>query len=54
MGRVRGLVDRDRDYGETIKDGKPICLKASWGNKWGNMPHRFQPVPAGLDLPETA
>ncbi len=18
-----------------------------WGNKWGNMPHRLQPIPAG-------
>ncbi len=21
-----------------------------WGNKWGNMPHGFQPIPADLDL----
>jgi hypothetical protein len=20
-----------------------------WGTEWGNMPHRFQPIPAGLD-----
>jgi hypothetical protein len=25
-----------------------------WGNKWGNMPHRFQPISADLDLAETA
>lgn len=25
-----------------------------WGNKWGDMPHRFQPIPAGLDPPQTA
>jgi hypothetical protein len=23
----------------------------SWGNKWGNMPHRFQPISAWLVLP---
>jgi hypothetical protein len=22
----------------------------AWGNKWGNMPHRSQPIPADLDL----
>lgn len=27
---------------------------ASWGNKWGNMPHRVQPIPADLDLAKTA
>jgi hypothetical protein len=25
-----------------------------WGNKWGNMPHRSQPIPAGLDPAKTA
>jgi hypothetical protein len=25
-----------------------------WGNKWGNMPHRFQPISADLDLAKTA
>ena len=25
-----------------------------WGNNWGNMPHRFQPISADLDLAETA
>jgi len=25
-----------------------------WGNRWGNMPHRFQPIPADLDLAESA
>src|SRR4051794_2222598 len=25
-----------------------------WGNEWGNMPHRFQPIPADLDFAETA
>jgi len=28
--------------------------RTSWGNKWGNMPHRFQPIPAGLDPLKTA
>jgi hypothetical protein len=23
-----------------------------WGNKWGNMPHRFQPISADLDPAE--
>jgi hypothetical protein len=26
----------------------------SWGNNWGNMSHRFQPISADHDLPETA
>jgi hypothetical protein len=25
-----------------------------WGNKWGNTPHRSQPIPADLDLAKTA
>lgn len=27
---------------------------ARWGNKWGNMPHRSQPIPADLDFVKTA
>jgi hypothetical protein len=23
-----------------------------WGNKWGNMPHKFQPISTWLDLVE--
>jgi len=32
--------------------GTPVS--SDWGNKWGNMPHRFQPIRAGCESPETA
>jgi hypothetical protein len=25
-----------------------------WGKKWGKKPHRFQPIPADVDLAKTA
>jgi hypothetical protein len=40
-----------------LGSSKPVSTSFSpdpWGNKWGNMPHRFQPIPAGLDPPEAA
>jgi hypothetical protein len=35
-------------------DSRPAGAAIPWGNKWGNMPHRFQPISADLDLAETA
>jgi hypothetical protein len=29
-------------------------VEGRWGNKWVNMPHRFQPISADLDLAESA
>src|SRR3954468_3839468 len=29
-------------------------IACRWGNKWGNMPHRFQPISADLDFVKTA
>gem|GEM_PF-7006149 len=29
-------------------------VEGCWGNKWGNMTHRFQPISADLDLGESA
>jgi hypothetical protein len=29
-------------------------IQACWGKKWGKKPHRFQPIPADLDLAKTA
>jgi hypothetical protein len=41
----------------TLGIGRLIAsISARWGNKWGNMPHRSQPIPADLDFakpPET-
>lgn len=40
--------------------GTPARLKVrpsghlAWGNKWGDMPHGFQPIPADLDLLKVA
>lgn len=28
--------------------------QTSWGKKWGKVPHRSQPIPADLDLAQTA
>jgi hypothetical protein len=30
------------------------ALIPCWGNEWGNMPHRFQPISTSLDLPISA
>jgi hypothetical protein len=32
----------------------PAGCAWGWGNKWGNLPHRSQPIPTYLDLAETA
>jgi hypothetical protein len=37
----------------TITPGR-LPPRACWGNKWGNKPHRLQPIPADLDLAKTA
>jgi hypothetical protein len=31
-----------------------VLGRLEWGNKWGNVPHRLQPIPADLDPGETA
>lgn len=31
-----------------------LRFRHCWGNEWGNMPHRPQPIPADLDLAKTA
>jgi len=31
-----------------------FALSISWGNEWGNMPHRFQPISTSLDLANSA
>ena len=39
-------LNADRQFDATLDLG--------WRNKWGNMPDRFQPIPADLDLAKTA
>jgi hypothetical protein len=31
----------NRHYGSRVNEAAPV---ACWGNKWGNMPYRFQPI----------
>ena len=46
IGAERARLVRDRI--------QKLLAWPSWGNNWGNMPHRFQPISADLDLAETA
>jgi hypothetical protein len=40
--------------GPRSRRGLLVAWIFSWGNKWGNMPHRFQPISADLDSAKTA
>jgi hypothetical protein len=54
--RIRGSTQRNPTSRLTPEPrlqksgGRSVC----WGNKWGNTPHRFQRIPADLDLANRA
>jgi hypothetical protein len=47
------LREKQWRSGAQYPDSHPLP-GSGWGNKWGNKPHRVQPIPADLDLAKTA
>jgi hypothetical protein len=40
-----GVYPFRQSQSSTSKRHEPVCFyDGTWGNKWGNMPHRFQPI----------
>jgi hypothetical protein len=60
--RLAGVKSRRRGEGPlSLRDIRLSSVHSTfeasrvrWGNEWGNMPHRSQPIPADLNFVETA